>query len=190
MRDKHPDFDKELFTTYEIAKICNANIASIKNWIGKGYLKAFRTPGGHFRVKRRDLDLFLQKYNMPNPLGAKGKRRVYALDSDEEALSRVKRASAGCVFMGYTNPFEAAIAIGLEPPDILVFDPGPPDGGGLGLLAALQVHAETRNIQVVLFTSSLPTRDQVAIRRTWKVADIVSKSVSDAELEEAISRLL
>ena len=44
------NLDKEVYTTFEVARVCNANITSIKNWIDKGELRAFRTPGGHYRI--------------------------------------------------------------------------------------------------------------------------------------------
>ena len=40
------NLDKTVFTTFEVARVCNANITSIKNWIEKGNLRAFRSGDG------------------------------------------------------------------------------------------------------------------------------------------------
>lgn len=59
------DLTKDLFTTYEVGRICASNIASVKNWVAKGMFGgrgAFRTPGGHIRIHKTALKDFLVKY--------------------------------------------------------------------------------------------------------------------------------
>ncbi len=60
--------DKALFTTFEAAHLCHANVTSIKNWIERGELSAFRTPGGHWRIPRATMSDFLSRHGMANPL--------------------------------------------------------------------------------------------------------------------------
>lgn len=57
--------DKEILTTFEAAKYCHVHPGTIKNWIRDENLKAFRTPGGHRRIYRKDLDSFLKDNNIP-----------------------------------------------------------------------------------------------------------------------------
>ena len=38
-------------TTGEVARRCQVSVGTVKNWIEAGQLEAFRTPGGHFRIK-------------------------------------------------------------------------------------------------------------------------------------------
>ena len=47
--------DKAVFTTFEAAKLCHVSPLSIINWVNAGRLPAFRTPGGHRRIRREDL---------------------------------------------------------------------------------------------------------------------------------------
>jgi len=61
--------DKEFFSTNDVARICDVNIASVKNWIAKkefpdteGTAGVFRTPGGHLRVRKSSFVAFLKKY--------------------------------------------------------------------------------------------------------------------------------
>jgi len=189
MSDRRQVKEKEIFTTYDVARICGANVASIKNWMAKGMLRSFRTPGGHYRVRRRDLELFARKYNMPFPF-ARRERRVYAADSDPEMLARIRRAVDGHAFAGFSDLAELALVIGLERPDVLVFDPGQVRNGEIPFLDVLLRHAETRNIRVVLVTSSLTAAQATAVRRTYNLEDIASRSGESQELEEALSRAL
>lgn len=40
------------YTTHQISKICSVSITTIIDWINKGKLPAYKTPGGHRRVKK------------------------------------------------------------------------------------------------------------------------------------------
>ena len=48
--------EKPVFTTFEAAKICHVSPLSIINWVNAGRLSAFRTPGGHRRIRREAID--------------------------------------------------------------------------------------------------------------------------------------
>jgi excisionase family DNA binding protein len=174
--------EKDIFTTYDAARICNANIASIKNWIAKGLLKAFRTPGGHYRIKRRDLQLFIQKYNMPNPFSDRFEKKVYLLDPEPEFLKKVAGALEDHVVSQYTDPIEAALCIGLDRPDLLVLEVELGAVNGEAFIDMIFNNPETKNIRIIVHTS---LDDQVTIMRLRKkgVADIISKDASVKDLK-------
>jgi excisionase family DNA binding protein len=52
-------------TTGEIARICQVSQATVLNWIRDRGLKAYATPGGHYRVIPSDLQAFATRYRMP-----------------------------------------------------------------------------------------------------------------------------
>jgi excisionase family DNA binding protein len=52
-------------TTGQVARYCRVSRGSILNWIRQGKLKAYATPGGHFRVLASDLLPFLDAHGMP-----------------------------------------------------------------------------------------------------------------------------
>lgn len=56
-----------VFTTFQISKLCKADISTVTDWIDRGKLPAYRTPGGHRRIKIDDFITFLKKFNMPVP---------------------------------------------------------------------------------------------------------------------------
>jgi excisionase family DNA binding protein len=113
---------KLILTTFDAAKLCNANITSIKNWIEKGEIVAFRTPGGHFRIERRALSDFLERHQMPNPLEAPHSSGVLAIHQDASLMERVS-LSLGDAFHFVTthNPVDGLIRIGhMKPRAVLV----------------------------------------------------------------------
>ena len=190
MVEKKKDFkDKAVFTTYDAARICNANIASIKNWIAKGLLRAFRTPGGHYRIKRRDLELFVQKYNMPYPFEEKARKVIYLLDSDKKAVKVAETVLAGNTIQSFTEPLHAALHIGLDRPDIIVFDVNAKGFDGTAFLDLLFAYPDTKNIQVVLYTKGLSQADAMELRKKYNVQDIVAKSATGQALADAFMHI-
>jgi len=190
MGEKRDFRDKEVFTTYDAARICNANIASIKNWIAKGLLRAFRTPGGHYRIKRRDLELFVQKYNMPYPFTEKPRKRVYVLDTDERTVETVRAAVGPHSFLAFSDALEAALCIGIERPDVFIFDFNSTAFDGLRVLELVQSFPDTRNIQLVLVTSGLSDADTIELRKSWNIEDIVDKGAGAEGIRTALAHLL
>ncbi len=182
-------YEKDIFTTYDAARICNANIASIKNWIAKGLLKAFRTPGGHYRIKRRDLQLFIQKYNMPNPFQERYEKKVYVLDTDPAALDKIGKALSDHAVTTFDDPLPAALKIGLERPDLVVMDMDLGDVRGEDFVDLLFGYPETKNVAVVVFGDVEDQARAMSLRKKG-VADIIPKDVALKDLKQTLTELL
>ncbi|WP_304225028.1 response regulator [Gracilinema caldarium] len=56
-----------IFSALEVANICGVVNQTAINWIRNGYLKAFTTPGGQYRVYAEDLKTFLEERGMRIP---------------------------------------------------------------------------------------------------------------------------
>jgi excisionase family DNA binding protein len=56
-----------IFSALEVANICGVVNQTAINWIKNGYLKAFTTPGGQYRVYSEDLVEFLHTRGMRMP---------------------------------------------------------------------------------------------------------------------------
>ena len=55
----------EYLTAGAVAKYCGVSKVTVLRWIKKGYLTAFRLPGGHNRIQRADFSEFLTKHSIP-----------------------------------------------------------------------------------------------------------------------------
>ena len=51
--------EKKFYTTFEVAKILSVNPLTVWRWCKKGKIKAWRTPGGHYRIPREEVDRLL-----------------------------------------------------------------------------------------------------------------------------------
>lgn len=125
MGNREVDLDKEVYTTFDVANICNANITSIKNWIEKGQLQAHRTPGGHYRIKRSVLEDFLNRHGMPNPFAERERKHIFAFHSDEGLEQRLReRFGEVHEYDSSDEPVYALLKIGQWRPDALVIEEG------------------------------------------------------------------
>ena len=86
---------KSVFTTFEAAKICHVSPLSIINWVNAGRLAAFRTPGGHRRIRRDDLVRFMRENGMIPCIGTqrspRGPRMGYS------GMKGIARSTVGIV---------------------------------------------------------------------------------------------
>jgi len=55
---------KKYFTTGEIARYCEVDINTVKNWIKANDLEGFKTPSGHFRVARKAFIDFIKNKDL------------------------------------------------------------------------------------------------------------------------------
>lgn len=59
--------NKSVFTTGEIANLLHIHQTTVIDWVDKGILSSYKTPGGHRRISRDNLMSFLDEHNMPVP---------------------------------------------------------------------------------------------------------------------------
>ncbi|HBG61979.1 MAG TPA: hypothetical protein DDX37_09145 [Candidatus Omnitrophica bacterium] len=88
---------RKTLTSYDIAEYCDIAPRTAVQWISEGKIKAYRTPGNHFRVKMEDFILFLKEYNIPipeelEPLDIKNKKKkILIVDDDKNMALTIER---------------------------------------------------------------------------------------------------
>jgi len=156
-RDSTPT---ELYTASELARFCHVDLKTIHNWVEKGEIRHFRTPGRHLRFRRLDILDFLHKYGYPVPEPLRGsKPKVAVLDPDPAVLAAVRRA-LGRRFevSAFADPFEALVGIGASRPDALVLDLTLPGVDALKFVERLKVIEATAAIRVIVYSAQDPQR--------------------------------
>ncbi len=122
-----------IFSALEVADICGVVNQTAINWIKNGFLKAFMTPGGQYRVYAEDLLTFLTSRGMrvPDDLmeseeSAADWRRVLIVDDDENINTLLKRflnrrLPAFTVMQAFDG-FEAGRQISEWKPGVILLD--------------------------------------------------------------------
>ena len=152
---------ERLLTSHEVGDLLQVNPSSVKKWVNEGRIAAFRTPGGHRRIRVADLVDFLNRHAMPipRPLASASKRRLLVVDDDLmhlRALERRLRPYAARVAMELTqNGIDALVMVGSFKPDLIVLDVYMPELDGIEVCRRLKLKAETRHIGVIVNSAHL-----------------------------------
>lgn len=151
--------EKSVFTTFEAAKLCHVSPLSIINWVNAGRLPAFRTPGGHRRIRRDDLARFMRENGMPIPEDlADGSGRPRVLVVDDEATIReiiaeslVRRGNPYEV-MTAADGFEAGRLVATFRPDVVLLDLRMPGLDGFQVCRSIKADPGTQSTVVIAMT--------------------------------------
>ncbi|MFW6130585.1 MAG: response regulator [Atribacterota bacterium] len=149
---------KRIFTTFQIAKYCNVDISTVAKWIDGEKLKAYKTPGGHRRVKRKDLLEFIQKHDIPMPPELeKIKPRVLVVDDNKMIVRNIKKAlnrklkdklEIEVAFDGY----QAGRMIDKFLPDLIILDINLPGVDGFKIVEDIKSNKELKDMKILIIT--------------------------------------
>ncbi|MBN2717659.1 MAG: helix-turn-helix domain-containing protein [Deltaproteobacteria bacterium] len=112
----------DLFTAPQVAKICSTDLKTIHNWVNRGEIKFFRTPGRHLRFRREDILEFLVKFGYPIPDGfAPARHKAVVIDASEETGDSIAKAlSDDMEVKTFTDHFDALLQIGKDRPSLVL----------------------------------------------------------------------
>jgi excisionase family DNA binding protein len=151
--------EKAVFTTFEAAKLCHVSPLSIINWVNAGRLSAFRTPGGHRRIRREDLVRFMRDNGLPLPEeldGSAGKRRLLVVDDDpgirEVLTEHVKSRPRIYEVLTAADGFEAGRLVALFRPDVVLLDLRMPGIDGFQICQTIKAAPDTAGTAVIAMT--------------------------------------
>ena len=120
--------DDLFFTSHQVSRMLQVSPSTVVGWINHGKLEAFRTPGGHRRVRMADLRAFLEQNQLPIPtdVGAMA-HRVFVVDDDALVIKAIQRSMArveGCMVEveGCVDGITALVLIGARHPDLVLLD--------------------------------------------------------------------
>ncbi len=150
---------KAVFTTFETAKLCHVSPLSIINWVNAGRLPAFRTPGGHRRIRREDLIRFMKDNGIPLPTELQegsGKERVLVVD-DEEAIrellaEHLKQRTPSYEVVTASDGFEAGRLVATFKPDVVLLDLRMPGVDGFQVCRTIKAVPESAGTAVIAMT--------------------------------------
>jgi excisionase family DNA binding protein len=147
----------KVLTTFQAADYCQVSPFTIRNWIESGILSAYKTPGGHRRVLKQDLDEFLKKHGMP---GAdeitSSAKKVLIVDDDKavtEFVSKVISQLDGEVEVAVAlDGFEAGSLVSSFHPTVVVLDLRMPGLDGFQVCERIKQEPSTAKITVIGIT--------------------------------------
>lgn len=145
-------------TTFVIADLLSVDPGSVANWIDQDRLRAYRTPGGHRRVRVEDLLEFLRKQKMPIPPELQTKPPCVIVVDDEIAVAQViakalKKANPQWEVLEANDGFQAGAMVSTKRPEVVILDLRMPGMDGFEVCQRLKADPETRNVAVLAITA-------------------------------------
>ena len=184
-----------LLTTSEVAAYCQVTNDGVVKWIKAKKLRAYSTPGGHYRIRKSDFREFLDRFGMPvDPnFFAEERKKVLIVDDQQNALEAVARALGGDAsdfhIITARDGFEAGLKIGTCKPDLVIVDVMGAGGNGADVCRRVKTDPDTSNIRVVALMAAA---DQGGTDRAQKLgADLcLSRPQHLDQLKKEVTRLL
>jgi len=149
---------EQLYTTHDISRLLQMDPSTVSKWIDKGILIAFRTPGGHRRVRSTDLRSFLIAHQMPVPeeLGS-GIVRLLVVDDERPVLDGLKRAlkpyAAQLDVTTTTSGVEALLLVSELKPHGMLIDLNMPELDGLEVCRRIRVRKQMDGVKLITMTA-------------------------------------
>lgn len=181
----------QFLTTGEVARRCQVSLGTVKNWIEGGTLEAFRTPGGHFRIRTSTLKRFQVAFGFP--ADSREPLRIVVVDDHKEfldvALEVLRTQLPTARVEGATGGYEALLKIGSFHPDVLLLDLRMPELDGFEVCRRVKEAPETKGTRIVAMTAL--DDDGSRARALAAGADVfVSKLAGLQALAHAVKALL
>jgi excisionase family DNA binding protein len=181
---------KNVYTTGEVAEICNVSQQTVIRCFDSGKLKGFRVPGSRFRrIPRESLLQFMRENNIPITELDSGKRKVLIVDDDEaildilvELLERDGRFDVRVARSGY----EAGMATQEFEPDIIVLDYKLPDVNGNRICQTLRANPRFANVRIIMI-SGVADPDEIAELKSAGADDFLRKPF---QIDDLTARML
>jgi excisionase family DNA binding protein len=151
----------EILTVSQASKYCKVSPKTIINWIEAGHLKAYKTVGGHRRIKKEDLDQFLKERGMPLPEESKAEERkkILVVDDDKIIVETIVQAleedEYGYEMISASDGFEAGLQVSHFKPDLIILDIMMPDINGYEVCQKIKSNPETKDIKIIVLSAYL-----------------------------------
>ena len=147
--------DKSYYTIPQAAKLCGITRATLLRWVKSGKLNSFLTPGGHHRILKEDLEVFMRENRMFHLVSeTPDHNKILVVDDDVQHQRLIGKifSKNGYQLENAIDGFEAGIKIMRFKPDLVILDLVMPNMDGFEVCRAIRNDPETRNIKIIILS--------------------------------------
>ncbi len=183
---------KKSYSTHGVATLLDCSAPAVIRWVEEGKLKAYRTPGGHRRILKKDLASFARQFGFPIT-DEESTFDVLLVDDDGALLKKIARSLPKLLSFAQVeitgDATTGLIAFGRRKPDLLVIGL---DIGGANTLAILRtIRADPDNASVkILVLVDLEKRIPRKKLDDLGVSLVLKKPFHMEELAKAVAAAL
>jgi len=154
-------FMDDILTVFQASKYCNVSPKTIINWIEAGHINAYKTVGGHRRIKRSDLEDFMRKQGIPVPEEEiiSERKRILIVDDDaiivETIVQALEEEEYDYEIISASDGFEAGLQVNHFRPHLLILDIMMPDIKGYDVCKKIKTNEDTKDIKIMVLSAYL-----------------------------------
>jgi len=185
-----------ILTVYKASEYCNVSPKTIINWIESGHIQAYKTVGGHRRIKQTDLIAFMNRQGIPVPEGdspVDERKRVLVVDDDpiivETIVQALEEDEHDYEVVSASDGFEAGLQVNHFKPHLMILDIMMPDIKGYEVCRKIKSDEATKETQIIVLSAYLD--DEKFKKMKEYGADVCfSKPFPLPQLKREVARLL
>jgi len=192
------DATKEIYTTGEVARICNISQQTVIRCFDSGRLRGFRVPGSRFRRIPRDaLIQFMRENKIPLQHLEPGKKRILVVDDDEaivEMLTELLERDGRFNVRAACSGFDAGLMCDQFAPVLMLLDFKLPDVNGNVVCRGIRANPKFDHMKIII-VSGVADPDEVAqlmaagadefIKKPFQMDVLISRIASLLALERS-----
>lgn len=185
----------EVFTVFKASNYCNVSSKTIINWVESGNIEAYKTVGGHRRIKKSDLEAFMKKQGIPIPdVEPSGeKKRILVVDDDpiivETIVLALEEEERDYEVISASDGFEAGLQVNHFKPHIVILDIMMPDIKGYEVCKKIKSNPETQDTKIIVLSAYLDEEKFKEMKENGADA-CYSKPLPLPQLKDEVARFL
>ncbi len=151
----------DILTVFQASKHCNVSPKTIINWIEAGHINAYKTVGGHRRIKKSDLEDFMRKQGIPVPEKeiVSERKRILIVDDDpiivETIVQALEEEEYNYEIVSASDGFEAGLQVNHFKPHLSILDIMMPDIKGYEVCRRIKTNEETKDTKIIVLSAYL-----------------------------------
>ncbi len=186
---------EDILTVFQASKYCNVSPKTIINWIEAGHIEAYKTVGGHRRIKISDMENFMRKQGIPIPEQEiiSERKKILIVDDDpiivETLVQGLEEEEYDYEIISASDGFEAGLQVNHFKPHLLILDIMMPDIKGFEVCKKIKTNEETKDTKIIVLSAYLD--DEKFKKMKEYGADICfSKPLPLPQLREEVAKSL
>lgn len=186
---------EDTMTVFTASKYCNVSSKTIINWVEAGHIKAYKTVGGHRRIKKFDLEAFMLQQGIPIPEKKEdvNRKKILVVDDDliivESIVQSLEEDEYDYEVISASDGFEAGLQVNHFNPDILILDIMMPDIKGYDVCKKIKSNPDTKHTKIIVLSAYLDEEKFKQMKDNG--ADVCfSKPLPLSKLKDEVAKLL
>lgn len=185
---------RRALTTGQIAEYMSVRPATVFNWIRAGKLKAYTTPGGHYRVRLEDFRHFLEEQKVPidETILVPQLGRILIVGDDPQTMEMIQNAlekeDPDYRFATASDGYSAGLQVASFQPDLVILDLSSGKMDGFEVCRRIKHDPKTRGTRVLAVTAS--NEENIQKARETGADDIIMKPINIDDLRRKERTLL